>query len=127
MPPIFKALASITAWSLWILSWVVGLSTFVMGLVTGTLYGSAPVPNGIPRILWRFPCLRRFGSSCHEITAEDGITLSCQSFQKRKSGDIRTLYQRNRLVPLCLMVCTTVRTRVKVDRFRLPTCREGLL
>jgi len=48
MPPIFKALASITAWSLWILSWVVGLSTFVMGLVTGTLYGSAPVPMVYP-------------------------------------------------------------------------------
>ncbi len=40
MPPIFKALATITAWALWISAWVMGLSTFVMGLITGQLYGA---------------------------------------------------------------------------------------
>jgi len=48
MPEKFKALASIMAWSLWIISWVIGLSTFVMGLVNGYLYGSEPAPMAIP-------------------------------------------------------------------------------
>jgi len=42
MPPIFKALASITAWAMFIIFWVMGLSTFVMGLITGQLYGGQP-------------------------------------------------------------------------------------
>ena len=44
MPSIFKALASITAWTFFIVSWVTGLSTFVMGITTGALYGSEPPP-----------------------------------------------------------------------------------
>ena len=44
MPPIFKALASITAWALFILGWVTGLSTLMMGITTGCLYGSEPPP-----------------------------------------------------------------------------------
>ena len=44
MPPIFKALASITAWILWIAGLVCGFSTFIMGIITGTLYGGGPVP-----------------------------------------------------------------------------------
>jgi uncharacterized membrane protein len=39
MPDIFKALASITAWVLFILAWITGVSTFIMGLVNGNLYG----------------------------------------------------------------------------------------
>ena len=45
MPPIFKALASITAWILWICAWVTGFSTFIMGIVNGDLYGSEPAPT----------------------------------------------------------------------------------
>ena len=39
MPDIFKALASITAWCLFIISWIIGLSTAVMGTVHGDLFG----------------------------------------------------------------------------------------
>ena len=44
MPDKFKALASITAWTMFIVFWVMGLSTFVMGLINGHLYGSEPAP-----------------------------------------------------------------------------------
>ena len=44
MPQIFKALATILAWVLWISGLVMGFSTFAMGLINGTLYGSEPVP-----------------------------------------------------------------------------------
>jgi len=44
MPPIFKALASITAWAMFILAWVIGLSTLVSGIVTGRLGGPEPPP-----------------------------------------------------------------------------------
>jgi len=48
MPDIFKALASITAWTMFIVFWVMGLSTFIMGLVTGVLYSSQPMPIAFP-------------------------------------------------------------------------------
>ncbi len=48
MPPIFKALASITAWVLFINFWVSGLSTLVMGIVNGQLFGAEPPPMVIP-------------------------------------------------------------------------------
>jgi hypothetical protein len=48
MPPIFKALASIMAWGLWIIAWVMGISTFAMGMVNGVLFGSEPVPMVFP-------------------------------------------------------------------------------
>ena len=44
MPPIFKALASIMAWGLWIGSWVAFLSIFVTGIIEGTLYGGGDPP-----------------------------------------------------------------------------------
>jgi hypothetical protein len=47
MPPIFKALATVMAWGLWIVAWVIGLSTFAMGMVNGVFYGSEPVPMSI--------------------------------------------------------------------------------
>ena len=52
MPPIFKALATITAWILWIVSIVMGFSAFIMGLVTGSLYSttSGPLPMVFPAI-----------------------------------------------------------------------------
>ena len=48
MPDIFKALASITAWTMFIVFWVMGLSTFIMGLISGALYGSQPAPLVLP-------------------------------------------------------------------------------
>ncbi len=44
MPNIFKALASITAWTFFIVSWVAGLSTLIMGIVNGQLFGAEPPP-----------------------------------------------------------------------------------
>ena len=48
MPDIFKALASITAWTMFIVFWVMGLSTFVMGLISGALYSDQPAPLVLP-------------------------------------------------------------------------------
>jgi hypothetical protein len=39
MPDIFKALATIMAWILWIFALVSGLSAFAMGILSGDLYG----------------------------------------------------------------------------------------
>jgi hypothetical protein len=44
MPPIFKALASITAWVLFIFSWVTGLSAGVMGIISGRLFSTTETP-----------------------------------------------------------------------------------
>ena len=44
MPDIFKALASITAWALFVLAWITGISAFIMGVVTGSLYGGEEPP-----------------------------------------------------------------------------------
>ncbi|HEX73660.1 MAG TPA: hypothetical protein G4N93_00700 [Dehalococcoidia bacterium] len=48
MPDIFKTLASITAWAMFVIFWVMGLSTFVMGIITGALYSGQPVPMTFP-------------------------------------------------------------------------------
>ncbi len=40
MPPIFKALATIMAWVLWISALVYGISAFILGIINGTLYGT---------------------------------------------------------------------------------------
>ena len=40
MPPIFKALATIMAWVLWIIALVMGFSTFITGVINGDLYGT---------------------------------------------------------------------------------------
>ena len=45
MPQIFKALASITAWTLFVIGWVMGISTLTGGIIGGHLYsgtGEAP-------------------------------------------------------------------------------------
>ena len=44
MPDIFKALATITAWTLFIIGWVAGLSTFIGGIIGGGLYGGTEPP-----------------------------------------------------------------------------------
>ena len=44
MPEIFKALATITAWALFILSWVIGLGTLMSGIISGRLFGPEPPP-----------------------------------------------------------------------------------
>lgn len=40
MPPIFKALASIMVWVLWLVGLVMGFSTFAMGIIRGDLYNT---------------------------------------------------------------------------------------
>jgi hydrogenase/urease accessory protein HupE len=42
MPQIFKALASVAAWSLWIIAWVIGISSLVHGIIIGELFGPKP-------------------------------------------------------------------------------------
>ena len=44
MPQIFKALATIGVWTLWIASWIIGLGTLVMGVIRGTLFGGETPP-----------------------------------------------------------------------------------
>ncbi|HEY77660.1 MAG TPA: hypothetical protein G4O09_00925 [Dehalococcoidia bacterium] len=44
MPPIFKALASITAWILWIAGLVMGLSTLIIGIMAGRLFTTEAEP-----------------------------------------------------------------------------------
>jgi len=40
MPKIFKALATIMAWVLWICALVTGFSTLAMGIISGSLYNA---------------------------------------------------------------------------------------
>ncbi len=40
MPQIFKALASVAAWVLFIFAFIIGVSLFIQGIVIGELYGS---------------------------------------------------------------------------------------
>jgi len=44
MSPIFKTLASIGVWTLWISAWITGLGTLAMGLQRGTLFGAETPP-----------------------------------------------------------------------------------
>lgn len=44
MPPIFKALATITAWILFLAGMVMGFSTFIMGIINEHLFSSEIVP-----------------------------------------------------------------------------------
>ena len=48
MPPIFKALASIMAWGLWIGSWVMVLSILTANITSGRLFGAEPPPMVVP-------------------------------------------------------------------------------
>jgi len=49
MPQIFKALATIMVWVLWICGMVMGFSTFIVGTIAGDLFNAAePVPMAYP-------------------------------------------------------------------------------
>lgn len=49
MPQIFKALASIMAWILWISGLVMGFSTLIIGTIAGDLFNVAqPMPMVYP-------------------------------------------------------------------------------
>ena len=49
MPQIFKALATIMAWILWISSLVMGFGTLIIGIIAGDLFNPAqPVPMAYP-------------------------------------------------------------------------------
>ena len=43
MPDIFKALATITAWILWIVSLVMGFGTMIIGIIAGDLFNPEAV------------------------------------------------------------------------------------
>ncbi len=43
MPPVFKALASIMAWVLWIGALVTAFSTFILGTIAGDLFSTTEV------------------------------------------------------------------------------------
>ncbi|MFC2042226.1 hypothetical protein ACFLTV_01840 [Chloroflexota bacterium] len=44
MPQIFKALATIAVWVLWISGMVMGFSAFIKGIILGQLYGGTQTP-----------------------------------------------------------------------------------
>jgi uncharacterized membrane protein len=44
MPPIFKALATIMAWILWIFALVTGVSTLALGIIAGDLFSTEVIP-----------------------------------------------------------------------------------
>ena len=48
IPDIFKALASITAWTLFIASWVTALTTMVSSIAGGCMFGTEPPPMVVP-------------------------------------------------------------------------------
>jgi len=49
MPQIFKALATIMAWILWVSGLVMGFSTLIIGIIGGDLYNVAkPMPIVYP-------------------------------------------------------------------------------
>jgi len=50
MPPIFKALATITAWVLFLCGMVMGFSSFIMGIINEDLFSSTPTPMVYPAI-----------------------------------------------------------------------------
>ena len=45
MPPIFKSLATIMAWVLWISALIIGFSAFIMGAIHGDLFGTEATPT----------------------------------------------------------------------------------
>ena len=47
MPPIFKALATILVWVLWICGMLMGFSVFIHGIILGDIYGPQPAPMSI--------------------------------------------------------------------------------
>ena len=52
MPPIFKALATISAWILWIFALVMGFGALVMGIIRGDLFSTAGAPPMVYPVLF---------------------------------------------------------------------------
>ena len=51
MPGVFKPLATIMAWVLWVSGMVMGFSTLIVGIIAGDLFNPAqPVPMAYPAI-----------------------------------------------------------------------------
>jgi len=48
MPPVFKALATIMVWVLWISGMVMGFSVLIAGIARGEIYG----PQAPPMSVW---------------------------------------------------------------------------
>jgi hypothetical protein len=48
MPDIFKALASITAWVFFIVSWITALITVLSMIITGGMFGDETPPMVVP-------------------------------------------------------------------------------
>jgi len=44
MPPIFKTLATIMVWLLWIFALVTGFSTLALGIIAGDLFSTDVIP-----------------------------------------------------------------------------------
>lgn len=63
MPQIFKALASILAWILWISGLVMGFSSLILGTARGHLFAlnPAPMPAGYDSYVSWFACALAFG------------------------------------------------------------------
>ena len=52
MTDIFKALASITAWIMWVVGMVIGFSTAIIGIISGGLFNPAqPLAMSYP-VMW---------------------------------------------------------------------------
>ena len=84
MPDIFKALATILAWGFFVVAWVMGLSTFVMGLITGALYGGQPMPMTFPA---SFAVALAYGVGAVVVMIprkKDGITLLLSKLKGKK-------------------------------------------
>jgi hypothetical protein len=56
MPPIFKALATIAAWMLWIVAMVIGWGAFIMGIIRGDLFSTDVPPPMVMPALWAVAC-----------------------------------------------------------------------
>jgi len=48
MPSIFKALATIMVWILWICGLLLGFGTLAMGIIRGALFGAETPPMAYP-------------------------------------------------------------------------------
>ena len=48
MPEKFKALASITAWVLFIVAWITAIMTILSTSIAGGMFGDAPPPMVVP-------------------------------------------------------------------------------
>jgi hypothetical protein len=52
MPPIFKALATIMAWVLWIVALVMGFSAFALGIIRGDLFSADVLTPTSYAVFW---------------------------------------------------------------------------